>query len=271
MTDRRDVIPWSITSPTSFEAYRSTFNRNDACGFLDREIASGTIDKFIFVCVNIGTPLANSWAANSPVTGNWDDFIAKELVSYVDATFKSRPASDSRRGRRVHGGDGAIRVAIAHPDVFGSVYGLHPVGTGSGVQIMHGRPDWDALGRAKSLDDVKGNGYGVIFTGIFQAFLPNPEKPPLFVDLAAHREGKRLVVNSKLTERLRHNFFLESLDIIGNKESVTTSTAACASAREGCAIHKPLPSPNRRPLPWCSGEHLSQCGSVSPQQGRAPL
>jgi Putative esterase len=198
--------------PTSFEAFRSTFNRNDACGFLDREIASGTIDKFIFVCGDIGTPLANSWAANSSVTGNWDDFIAKELVSYVDVTFKSRPASDSRgvAGEFI-GAHGAIRVAMAHPDVFGSVYGLHPVGTGSGVQIMHGRPDWDVLGRAKSLDDVKGDGYGVIFTSIFQAFLPNPERPPLFVDLAAHREGKRLVVDSKLTERLRQNFFLESL------------------------------------------------------------
>jgi Putative esterase len=198
--------------PTSFEAFRSAFNRNDATGFLNREIASGTIDKFIFVCVDVGTPLANSWAANSPVTGNWDHFIAKELVSHVDNTFRTRPSSESRGlAGEFMGAHGAIRVAMAHPDVFGSVYGLHPVGTGSGVQIMHGRPDWDALERAKSFNDVKGNGYNVIFTGIFQAFLPNPEKPPLFVDLAAHREGKQLLVDSKLTERLRQNFFLESL------------------------------------------------------------
>jgi hypothetical protein len=198
--------------PTSFEAFRTAFNRNDASGFLDREIASGTIDRFIFVCIDIGTPLAHSWAANSSVTGTWDDLIAKELVSYVDITFKTRPSRDSRGiAGEFAGAHGAIRVAMAHPDVFGSVYGLHPVGTGSGVQIMHGRPDWDALGRAKSLNDVKGNGYNVIFTGIFQAFLPNPEKPPLFVDLAAHREGKQLVVDSKLTERLRQSFFLESL------------------------------------------------------------
>lgn len=198
--------------PTSFKEFRSAFECKDACGFLDREIVSGTIEKFIFVCVDIGTPLGNSWAANSPVTGNWDDFIAKELVSYVDATFKTRAAGDSRGvAGEFMGAHGAIRVAMAHPDVFGSVYGMHPVGTGSGVQIMHGRPDWDVLGRAKSLDDIKGNGYSVLFTGIFQAFLPNPEKPPLFVDLAAHREGKQLVVDSKLTERLRRNFFLESL------------------------------------------------------------
>lgn len=198
--------------PTSFEAFRAALLRNDAPGFLDRAIAFGTINKFIFICIDIGTPLANSWAANSPVTGNWDDLIAGELVSHVDATFKTRASRDSRGvAGEFMGAHGAIRVAMAHPDVFGSVYGLHPVGTGSGVQIMHGRPDWDALRRAKSLNDVKSNGYNVIFTGIFQAFLPNPEKPPLFVDLAARREGKQLVVDSKLTERLRQNFFLESL------------------------------------------------------------
>ena len=30
--------------PTSFKEFRSAFDRKDACGFLDREIASGTIE-----------------------------------------------------------------------------------------------------------------------------------------------------------------------------------------------------------------------------------
>ncbi|MHC5538114.1 alpha/beta hydrolase-fold protein [Singulisphaera rosea] len=198
--------------PTSFEGFRSAFNRNDGCGFFDREISSGVIEEFLFVCVDIGTPLANSWGANSSVTGNWEDFIVKEVVTQVDSTFKSRPERNSRGiVGEFMGAHAAIRVAMAHPDVFGSVYGLHPVGTGSGVQIMHGRPDWDLLGRAKSVEEIKGNGFCVIFTGIFQAFLPNPDKSPLYVDLAARRDGKRLVVDSELTERLRRNFFLESL------------------------------------------------------------
>jgi hypothetical protein len=46
---------------------------------------------------------------------------------------------------------------------------------------------------------------------IFQAHLPNPDKPPLFCDLPARKEGDRLVIDSKLTERLRENFFLESM------------------------------------------------------------
>jgi hypothetical protein len=94
---------------------------------------------------------------------------------------------------------------------FGSVYGLHPAGTGSGLKIMDSLPNWGILANANSLDDVKKDGYSWIFTTIFQAHLPNPIKPPLFIDLSAHKEGDRLVIDSKLMERLRNNFFLESM------------------------------------------------------------
>jgi hypothetical protein len=109
------------------------------------------------------------------------------------------------------GGHGAIRLAMKHSDVFGSVYGMHPVGTGSGVRIMDALPNWGILASAQSLDDVKKDGYTRIFTGIFQAHLPNPSKPPLFIDLAAHRDSDQLVIDPQLTERLRNSFFLESL------------------------------------------------------------
>jgi hypothetical protein len=41
--------------------------------------------------------------------------------------------------------------------------------------------------------------------------LPNADKPPLFVDLPAQKNGDQLVINSKLTDRLRNSFFLESM------------------------------------------------------------
>jgi hypothetical protein len=76
---------------------------------------------------------------------------------------------------------------------------------------MYSRPNWDLLAGAKSLDDVKKDGLSIIFTSIFQAHLPNPDKPPLFIDLQAHKEGSQLVIDTKVTERLRNNFFIESM------------------------------------------------------------
>jgi hypothetical protein len=133
-------------------------------------------------------------------------------VPYVDASFRTIPTRDARGLAGQHmGAYGAIRIGMKHADVFGSIYGMNPVGTGSGVQIMDSRPDWDLLDHAASLDAVQKDGFSAIFTSIFQAHLPNPEKPPLYVDLPARREGGKLLIDSGLTARLRDRFFLESM------------------------------------------------------------
>ncbi|MEO8660167.1 MAG: alpha/beta hydrolase-fold protein [Bryobacteraceae bacterium] len=198
--------------PSPFDTFRADFDKRDAQSLLDRAIGTRTIDKFIFVSVDMTTPLGCSWYVNSSVTGNWEDFMIQELVPYIDANFQTLPARDSRGiAGDFMGAYGAIRFGMKHPDVFGTVYGLHPVGTGSGVQVMYTRPNWDVLTNAKSLDDVKKNGVTTIFASIYQAHVPNPEKPPLFIDLQAQKAGDRLVVDSAVTERLRHNFFLEEM------------------------------------------------------------
>jgi hypothetical protein len=61
------------------------------------------------------------------------------------------------------------------------------------------------------LDDVSKDIYSRIFTSIFQAHLPNVSKPPLYIDLQAHKEGDRLTIDSAVTARLRDNFCIESL------------------------------------------------------------
>jgi hypothetical protein len=199
--------------PSTFDSsYSSMFDQKGAQGLLDQAIAAGVIREFILVCVDMLTPLGSSWYVNSPVSGNWEDFMVQELVPFIDADFKTLPRRESRgiAGIRV-GAHGAIRFGMRHPDVFGSVYALHPVGTGSGVQIMDTLPNWDLLANAKTVDDVKKDGLSWLFTTIFQAHLPNPDKPPLFIDLPARKAGDRLVIDARLTERLRRNFFLEEM------------------------------------------------------------
>jgi len=198
--------------PTPFESYRAPFEKRNAQVLFDRAITAGIIDKFILVSVDMTTPIGSSWYVNSPVTGNWEDFMIQELVPYMDANFRTLPNRNSRGiAGDFMGAYGAIRFGMKYPDVFGSVYALHPVGTGSGLKIMDSLPDWSILANAKSLDDVKKDGFSQIFTTIFQAHLPNVDKPPLFIDLSAQRVDGQLLIDSKLMERLRNNFFLESM------------------------------------------------------------
>lgn len=199
--------------PNPFEeSYRFDFDHKDAQGLFDRAIADGVIRKFILVAVDMNTPLGSSWYVNSTATGNWEDFVIQELVPYIDANFKTLPNRDSRGIAGVFiGGYGAIRLGMRHPDVFGTVYAMHPVGTGTGVRVSAAIPNWDILLNAKSFDDVKKDGGTQIFTTMFQAHLADPDKPPLFIDLLARQEGDRLIIDTELMERFRNNFYLETM------------------------------------------------------------
>ncbi|MGB9078331.1 MAG: alpha/beta hydrolase-fold protein, partial [Terracidiphilus sp.] len=110
--------------PNPFEEnYRFDFDHRNAQGLFDRATAEGVIKDFILVAVDMNTPLGTSWYVNSPVTGNWEDFMIQELVPYIDANFKTLPNRDSRGIAGIFiGGYGAIRFGMRHPDVFGSVY-----------------------------------------------------------------------------------------------------------------------------------------------------
>jgi hypothetical protein len=138
--------------------------------------------------------------------------VTQELVPYVDANFKTIPNRNSRGVAGVFiGGYGAIRLAMRRPDVFGSVYAMHPVGTGTGVGVSMTIPKWEILQNAKSIDDVKQDFPTRIFTTMFQAHLPDPAKPPLFVDLPARREDGQLIINAQVMDRFRNNFYLEAM------------------------------------------------------------
>jgi hypothetical protein len=199
--------------PTPEASYRAEFDHQGARSLFDRAIAAGIIDKFIFVSVDMNTPLGCSWYVNSPVTGNWEDFMIQELVPYIDANFRTLPTKDARGiSGEFMGGYGAIRFGMQHPDVFGSVYALGPVGVATGLNVMYARPNWDLLVNAKSLHDVEKDGFwSNIFATIFQAHLPNPDKPPLFIDLYAHKVGDEFVVDSEVSKRLHNNFLLETM------------------------------------------------------------
>jgi S-formylglutathione hydrolase len=85
----------------------------------------------IIVCVSgrsLGSDffIGHMWA-NSPVSGNWEDAITKELVSYVDAHYRTlaSPASRGIAGMSL-GGVGAINIALHHPELFRVLYAMSP-------------------------------------------------------------------------------------------------------------------------------------------------
>ncbi|MBI5867392.1 MAG: hypothetical protein HZB43_03750 [candidate division Zixibacteria bacterium] len=94
---------------------------------MDTLIAQGTIGEMIVVIPNGRNFMMGSFYANSAVTGNWEDFISKDLVRAIDTRFRTLPQSESRGiGGHSMGGYGAIYMGMCHADVFGGVYALSP-------------------------------------------------------------------------------------------------------------------------------------------------
>ncbi len=197
---------------TFFEDHTAPFANNDAQALFDRAIGQGVIGDVIVVTADFSTPAGSSWYVNSSATGNWEDFMVGELVPYVDAHYRTLANRDSRGmvGDGA-GGYGAIRFGMLHPEVFGAVYGLEPLGTDRGLQTSYSRPNWKRLARARSLDDLGDDGFSRIFTSIYQAFLPNPDRPPLFFDPPARSMEGRVVVDTAVMARFHDHFSLAAL------------------------------------------------------------
>ena len=94
---------------------------------MDALIENGQIKEMIIVIASGTTKLGGSFYVNSPVTGNWEDFIVEDVVGYVDEHFRTLRQPESR-GITGHsmGGFGALNLAMHRPDVFSAVYSLSP-------------------------------------------------------------------------------------------------------------------------------------------------
>ena len=178
----------------------------------DRAIADGVIRPFIMVAPDYTTPGPGSLFANSSTAGRFEDYTLNEVVPFIDANYRTlaRPESRAISGDFM-GAYGALRYAFRHPDVFSVVYGMHPVGTGSGVEPLFQRPDWALLQSARTPAEVQRDLYSPVFLAMIQTFLPNPERPPFYCDFMVDvRDGARSV-NVENVRRVENGFFLENI------------------------------------------------------------
>ncbi|WNO10976.1 alpha/beta hydrolase [Teredinibacter sp. KSP-S5-2] len=89
---------------------------------IDQAIANKA-KEFIFVEPNGNSSLGGSFYANSPAMGNWEDYIVKELIPYIDKSYRT---INSKQGRGLAGfsmgGTGTINIGFKHPDKFNAIY-----------------------------------------------------------------------------------------------------------------------------------------------------
>jgi enterochelin esterase-like enzyme len=191
--------------------------------------------EMIVVLPDSKTVHNGSMYSSSATTGDFENFIARDVVTYMDAHYRTLAARESR-GLVGHsmGGYGATRIGMKHADVFGSLYIMSPC-------CLAARPAPPA-DMEKVLAEVKGpeDSSGLPFPAraalaTAAAWSPNPNKPPLYLDLPLSNSETQAEVLAKwaanaplafvdqyITELRRYHAI--SLDV-GDQDGLRVDTA----------------------------------------------
>jgi enterochelin esterase-like enzyme len=141
--------------------------------------------EMIVVLPDSKTVHNGSMYSSSVTTGDFETFVARDLVSYVDAHYRTIPSRESR-GLVGHsmGGYGASRIGMKHADVFGSLYIMSPCCLSPRALGPANPANDEALASVKTPADSAKLPFGArAQLAAAAAWSPNPNKPPLYLDL----------------------------------------------------------------------------------------
>ncbi|WP_126173243.1 alpha/beta hydrolase [Altericroceibacterium xinjiangense] len=140
--------------------------------------AAAAGNELILVLPDAMTRQRGAMYSDSPTTGNWERFVARDLVSYVDGRYRTIPDRASR-GLAGHsmGGYGTLRIGQKNPDVFSSLYAM------SACCLSPRTWSTEELNRlsAMSVEEQKKASFGdAAALASLAAWSPSPEGPNYF-------------------------------------------------------------------------------------------
>ncbi|HUB81408.1 MAG TPA: alpha/beta fold hydrolase [Bryobacteraceae bacterium] len=151
---------------------------------IEGAFAQGAQDMIV-VLPDSKTVHNGSMYSSSATTGDFEKFIAHDVVAYIDAHYRTI-ARRTSRGLVGHsmGGYGASRIGMKHPDVFGSLYIMSPCclsARGAGPANPEAEK---ALEAVKTEADSAKLSFGLrAQLASAAAWSPDPKNPPLYLDL----------------------------------------------------------------------------------------
>lgn len=157
------------------------------------------INDFILVLPDAFNKYGGSMYSNSPTIGDWESWIADDLVGYIDANYRTLATRESR-GLSGHsmGGYGTLRVGMKRPEVFGALYAM------SSCCLLNNAPSQERVAAEQAR---MAEGFETYKPGTFEnsmqaqaaAWAPNPGNPPYYFDLPFNDGEEQPLVARKWT------------------------------------------------------------------------
>lgn len=172
---------------------------------IEQSLAEGLSKEMIVVMPNAYNRFKGSMYASSATIGDWETFVTKELVQFIDANYRTLAHKNSR-GLAGHsmGGYGTLRLGMKYPEVYAAIYALSPCcmdgGANTNAELM-------AKLEAFTPEQLEGANFFEIATlATSAAFAPNPQNPPFYLDLPAKNGEPRQEVINKIIANRTLNF-----------------------------------------------------------------
>jgi S-formylglutathione hydrolase FrmB len=148
-------------------------------GAADTAIANGA-QETIIVLPDAYTLYSGSMYSNSPTTGDWEGYVANDLVKYIDANYRTL-ANRTSRGLGGHsmGGYGTVRIGMKHPEAFGALFAM------SSCCLMNQAPSQERIAAqiAERGDAPAPNGgFANVLSAQAAAWAPNPNRATRYFD-----------------------------------------------------------------------------------------
>jgi S-formylglutathione hydrolase FrmB len=165
----------------------------------------------IVVAPNGKNAFGGSLYLNSATTGNWEDYIFRDVVAYIDANYRTlaRPASRGIAGHSM-GGFGAISVGMKHPDVFSAIYALSPCCLQLEGEFDARNEGWRRIGKITALDQLPkrlqfgdADFWTIVIAALSAAIAPNVSRPPFYADFLYQEKDGKLILNEAVSAKYK--------------------------------------------------------------------
>ncbi len=204
-----DPAPWEYFDLATGNKTPVDFPAEGFVPWLNNLVDNEGMKEAIIVMPDAKTKYGFCMFLNNPVQGNYEDYIVKELVEFVDQNYRTIPHFNWRAiTGHCAGAIGSLNIAMKHPKVFRYVGALSPSHFPEPkVLYMSGLIAWEdqmwgiegplPYNPFAPFKFVNNSAYDLC-----QSYLPNPDNPPYYCDLPVEFVNGQPVIIPEQMEKL---------------------------------------------------------------------
>jgi S-formylglutathione hydrolase len=167
---------------------------------LGERMTNGSIPEMIMVVPDAFNRYHGTVYVNSSVSGKWEDFLCKELVSHVDSNYRTvaEPAYRGLAGESM-GAYSALYVGMRNPELFSAIYS--GCGSPADFDLFPLPVYWQEMSLLK--DPSEASLLQLSLLSICADFSPNPNRPPFYGDFPYDVIEGKAVANQQVMKTWR--------------------------------------------------------------------